>query len=172
MDSRPKFDGQHKVQACGRQPYVLQDRLRLLIVGTRLEDAARGAARVYRRFSGRTRSPVEARNAEYDDWTLEIAERVLSGHGLCIDSGAHTGELLQRFRAVSPSSSYLAIKPIPELAERRRRRFPGVDVRAVALADFAGETEFRHLLHSARESSMYNAPSARPTDWSGPSRFR
>lgn len=132
-------------------------RLKRLIIDSRIEQPARTLWSAYRRVRPAHWQGME-RNAGYDAKTEEIASQVLTGAGVCVDAGAHTGEMLARFVAVSPGSRFVAIEPIPGLAKTLRRRFPHVTVHQVALAEADGTAEFRHVLDSAQESSLFLRP--------------
>ena len=59
-----------------------------------------------------------------------------------VDVGAHIGSMIAEVQAHCPKARITAFEPIPEKAERLRKRFKGVDVIACALSDFDGETSF------------------------------
>jgi FkbM family methyltransferase len=70
-----------------------------------------------------------------------IASR-LSGGGAGVDIGANRGLILEFMSAASPGR-HLAFEPLPALAQQLQDRFPGVDVRAMALSDQPGaDVEF------------------------------
>ena len=46
----------------------------------------------------------------------------------------------------APQGRHFAFEPLPDLAARLTRRFPGVQMHQVALSDAAGETTFHHVV--------------------------
>jgi FkbM family methyltransferase len=60
----------------------------------------------------------------------------------CIDVGAHIGSTLSAIVRRSPRGKHLAFEPVPRKAAWLRRKFPEVEVRAVALADRTGTVSF------------------------------
>jgi FkbM family methyltransferase len=129
--------------------------LKRLVIGSPIEHHARTLWETYRRLRPARRGPDQDANDRYDDETVEIARRVLTGQGICVDAGAHTGQMLARFVAASPGSRFVAVEPIPGLADHVQRRFPHVTVVQTAVADFDGEAEFRHVMDAAQVSSIY-----------------
>jgi FkbM family methyltransferase len=76
----------------------------------------------------------------------ERIERVMSGvithRSNCIDVGAHIGSALSRIVALAPGGRHFAFEPLPHKAAWLRRKFPEVDVRAVALGNVDGRVSF------------------------------
>lgn len=72
----------------------------------------------------------------------------------CIDVGAHAGDVLREMIRVAPEGRHIAYEPIPALAAALEREFPGVDVRAAALADRAGEASFVHVRSNPAYSGL------------------
>jgi len=60
----------------------------------------------------------------------------------CIDIGAHKGEVLADIIKFAPAGKHIAIKALPELASRLRKRFPRADVHEMALSDQQCEAQF------------------------------
>lgn len=133
-------------------------RVRRLATSTPLEPVARRAYHAYRRLVPTTLTPLQEKAAGYDRMTVEVARRVLSGNGTCVDAGANKGDLLVQFVAASPSSTFLAFESIPMLAKALRRRCSTVDVRAVALSSRTGTTAFRYLPDRPALSSLLVRP--------------
>ncbi len=63
----------------------------------------------------------------------------------CVDIGANIGELLAHITRYAPAGQHVAFEPIPELAERLRARFPGVDVRQAGVAAAPGTRVFTRV---------------------------
>jgi FkbM family methyltransferase len=107
--------------------------------------------------------PGVARARSYDRLTIEIARNALLGKhllggGNSIDVGAHYGSILKSLVKFSPAGSHWAFEPIPHLAKQLRKRFPGVTVEQLALADYTGRTEFHFLPGSPAYSSLLTRP--------------
>jgi FkbM family methyltransferase len=102
--------------------------------------------------------PNVAKGKEYDQLTIKIAAKVLSGRGNSIDIGANAGQILKALVELSPHGAHWAFEPIPRYAAHLRRRYPGVAVRQVALSDRAGTTEFHYLPKDPAYSSLLTRP--------------
>lgn len=72
----------------------------------------------------------------------------------CIDGGAHIGSVLARLVRLAPRGTHMAFEPIPWKARWLRRRYPSVEVRAVALAEEPGEVSFFENLSRPGFSSV------------------
>src|SRR5438874_3753265 len=98
------------------------------------------------------RAPSES-EVEYfvkRDWIDNEHVRLLLSFALptdanCLDVGAHEGLWLKEFLRVAPAGRHVAYEPIPELAQRLKRRFPSIDVRELALSNSEGESSFVYL---------------------------
>jgi FkbM family methyltransferase len=85
----------------------------------------------------------ELRSLYNEERCLDAAmERCLSPGSNCIDVGAHIGSTLSTMVRLAPRGRHLAFEPIQEKALWLARKFPEVDVRAVALSDSVGPVEF------------------------------
>jgi len=60
----------------------------------------------------------------------------------CIDVGANVGKILSSILAAAPDGRHIAFEPVRHLRESLMRRFPMVDVRGEAVADYTGMAEF------------------------------
>ena len=118
--------------------------VRKLVEGTPVEPAALW---VYTRF---WQSP----SARYDRQAMAVMRRVLRPDSNCVDVGAHRGTVLREILAVAPEGHHYAIEPLPGMAEKLRRRFPGVTVFEGAASDEAGETSFHHVTADPGISGM------------------
>jgi len=90
----------------------------------------------------------------YDIQTVEVMKRVLRTDSVCIDVGAHKGDVLEDMVALAPKGRHHAFEPIPSLARRLRERFPNVVVHEAALSDEEGEAEFQHVVNSPGYSGL------------------
>jgi FkbM family methyltransferase len=71
-------------------------------------------------------------------WTLRPSDA-------CIDVGANRGIVLAEFVRFAPHGAHIAFEPVPDLHEDLARRFPTVDVRALAVTGGAGRAQFTHF---------------------------
>lgn len=71
-----------------------------------------------------------------------VLRRIVDADSNCVDIGCHIGSTLSQLLELAPRGNHAAFEPIPNKAERLRRRFPEVEVLEVALADHAGEATF------------------------------
>lgn len=69
---------------------------------------------------------------------------ILGPRSTAIDIGCNWGSILREIVRLAPQGRHFAFEPNPRLARHLARRYPGVDVRAVALSDRAGSAPF-HL---------------------------
>ena len=113
-----------------------------VLEGTPLEPLAR---RVYKEVASIGR-PRARQSLRYDRQTGEVMARVLQPASNCVDVGAHRGSILEDMLRSAPQGRHFAFEPLPDLAARLTRRFPGVQVHQVALSDAAGETTFHHVV--------------------------
>lgn len=136
----------------------LRERAAVLLSGTPIEGPAR---RIYGAARGSVPntllSPSGAKARDYDRMTLQIARTALADGGGAIDIGAHEGSILRGLVKLSPGPHW-AFEPIPASVKRLRRRFPGVTVEEVALADYEATAEFRFMPGAAAYSSLLVRP--------------
>jgi FkbM family methyltransferase len=78
--------------------------------------------------------------------------------GHCIDVGCHAGDVLKDLVRAAPHGRHIAYEPLPALASRLRAAFPGVDVRAKALANTHGERPFTHVVGNPGWSGFRQRP--------------
>jgi FkbM family methyltransferase len=109
-----------------------------LLVGTRFAESATLAWLRLTAF----RSPLARRSYQYKRLIISTIERVLEPHSCAVDVGCHRGLFLGPILRSAPHGQHIAIEPLPFLAELLKRRFPTVDVRAVAVGDHVGTTPF------------------------------
>lgn len=89
---------------------------------------------------------------------VALLEHELEPDSDCLDAGAHEGSVLAELVRIAPHGRHLAWEPLPEHAERLCERFPGVEVRAAALSDRAGERDFVHMLDNPGWSGFRARP--------------
>jgi len=112
----------------------------------------------------RVRLPIMASDPEpvavplnelYDEWTRQIARRVLRPGLIGIDVGAHAGDMLGPMVEAAPDDRHIAIEPIPSLAAELRKNFPTVSVHELALAAAAGaDVSFHHVTSNPGYSGL------------------
>ncbi len=96
----------------------------------------------------------QLRNRRDDAHLYAIMAAVLSPGANCIDIGANAGDVLRTMVRHAPEGNHIAYEPLPELAGSLVERFPGVDVRNVAISDTAGEATFYRDKASDSRSSL------------------
>jgi len=121
-----------------------------MLEGTPLEPLAR---RVYRKVRSIGR-PHSRQSLRYHRQTVEIMSRVLTPASSCVVVGAHRGSLLEEIVKLAPKGRHFAYEPLPDLAARLTRRFPGVRVHEVAVSDVSGESPFFHVVDQQGYSGL------------------
>jgi FkbM family methyltransferase len=96
----------------------------------------------YEAASRAVENPSARRNRRDDELVRLLAAGVLSSDSNCVDVGANEGQLLRTFTSLAPAGQHIAYEPVPTLAAELQRRFPQVEVRAAAVSDRAGQTDF------------------------------
>lgn len=96
------------------------------------------------------------KNEIYDRQASEVIERVLAPDSNCIDVGCHQGQFLREFLRHAPAGRHFAFEPIPYLAERLQKSFPGVEVFPCALSDSSSQASF-YVIPDAPALSGLNA---------------
>jgi FkbM family methyltransferase len=114
---------------------------------------------VHRARGGGVLDPV---NAAYDRQTLEVMARVVRPDSVCVDVGAHRGDILRHMVRLAPRGEHHAFEALPHLAEALRRNFPGVRVHETAVSDREGTAEFQHVEndpgYSGLRRRLYDRP--------------
>ena len=72
----------------------------------------------------------------------------------CIDVGAHIGSVTYELTRLAPEGRIFAFEASPTKSAWLKKRFPGVDVRGVAVSDEAGEAVFYENLDQPGFSSL------------------
>lgn len=98
--------------------------------------------------------PRVRQSLRYDSQARKVLKRVLRPDANCVDIGAHQGSFLKHFLSLSPDGTHFAFEPLPELATQIERRFPSVNVHALALSDGAGERAFCHVMGDPGQSGF------------------
>lgn len=129
-------------------------RVERLLLRTPLEPFAR---HVYQQIYS-LGSPRRRQSLRYDRDTIRIMTRILQPDSNCADIGAHRGSILEEIVRLAPRGRHFAFEPLPELAARLRRRFPGVAVHEVALSDTEGECLFHHVVDHPGLSGLRRLP--------------
>jgi FkbM family methyltransferase len=104
--------------------------------------------------------PEAAGRRRFQSWLLEADKldnqrmrvamvAALTRQSNCIDVGAATGEFFAELHRIAPDGHHIAYEPLPAQVDALTRRFPDADVRALALANEIGETDFTHVLNAA-----------------------
>lgn len=94
-------------------------------------------------------------NQRYDAQSLRIMRKVLTKDAVCIDVGAHKGEVLDDMIALAPNAVHMAFEPIPSFYQDLILRYEGkAKVFNLALSDKAGSTTFQHVVSNPAYSGM------------------
>ena len=93
-------------------------------------------------------------NAEDNNMTVKILQKILTEKSNCVDIGCNTGDFLASILELSPLGCHYAFDPIPRLADRLRKRFPQTNVMETALSDCEQEATFWYVVNSPALSSL------------------
>jgi len=96
----------------------------------------------------------ELKNIEYDRQTTEVMLRCLQPDSVCIDGGAHKGQMLQEMCRLAPEAVHHAFEPIPELAKQLRLQFPQSLIHQHAIANYAGMSTFKYVRNAPAYSGL------------------
>jgi FkbM family methyltransferase len=120
---------------------VLTLRLKHQLVGTLV---GRVAQRVrWAGYAGHRRRHPELWDLYLESERTDLVLRHLVGPTWnCVDCGAHVGAVLASLRSLAPKGRHVAIEADEQKAAAIRRRFPEVEVHAVALGSHPGRAEF------------------------------
>jgi len=131
----------------------MMDLLKSVIRRTPLQSVAR---RIYKSLR-----PI-SQNDIYDGQTVEVMKRHLKNDSVCIDIGAHLGDILKEMIALAPKGVHFGFEPLPYLAKSLRKRFPQARVYDLALSDSCGEVEFQHVVNAPAYSGLRQRVYDRP----------
>lgn len=130
------------------------ERIASALIGTRLQRPAENMRRlglVWQRW----RHPELRDVIDECHHVQALLERVLTPEMNCIDVGCHLGSMLQQMVRLAPRGRHIAVEPVPYKAAWLKQKFPGVDVRQLALSETAGTAEFFIPAQSSGLSSLH-----------------
>ena len=107
-----------------------------------------------RRVQDAVMPAAELRNRRDDAHLRAVMAALLRPDANVIDVGANAGDVLAEAVRLAPRGRHIAFEPLPDLAARLRERFPGVEVRAAALSNRAGEATFQRRLDADSRSGL------------------
>lgn len=91
-------------------------------------------------------APRWARRALRDEESTRLLIAFsLKADSNCIDVGSHEGRVLAEIVRCAPHGRHIAYEPLPHLAKRLASTFRGVEVRAAALSNQEGVSDFVHV---------------------------
>jgi FkbM family methyltransferase len=128
----------------------LQERLKSSLIGTPLYRPVKRAVSWLRP----PRWPAERMMALEEEQVERLLPLVIGPEDNCLDVGGHLGSFLAEFRRLASRGKHFAFEPIPEKAQRLRRKFPDVDVREVALGATSGPTTFAFVPNRSGYSGL------------------
>ena len=95
------------------------------------------------------------KNLKYDRLTKAIISRTVRSDTVCIDIGAHIGEILDLFIQHAPKAMHFAFEPIPELYQNLSKKYSNnCKVFPYALSDIDGETGFQYVKNAPAYSGI------------------
>lgn len=98
--------------------------------------------------------PLTRRGLRDDHAVRVVLATVLRSGDNAIDVGANRGAVLGQILALAPGGHHIAYEPVPHLRRRLEEEFPAVDVRAAALSDEVGESDFVHVVDAPTRSGL------------------
>jgi FkbM family methyltransferase len=106
-----------------------------------------------------TQSPAELSigelmNVEYDRQLTRVMLKSLKTDSICIDGGAHKGQMLLEMCQLAPKAVHHAFEPIPTLVKQLRTRFPQSQIHQYAIADYSGTSNFKYVLNAPAYSGL------------------
>ena len=95
------------------------------------------------------------KNLQYDRLTKIIISRTVKTDTVCVDIGAHKGEILDLFIKNAPNQKHFAFEPIPELYHQLVSKYNNnCNVFPYALGDVEGETTFQYVRNAPAYSGI------------------
>jgi FkbM family methyltransferase len=95
------------------------------------------------------------RNLKYDRLTKSIIAKTIGSNSICIDIGAHKGEIMDLFLKYAPQGKHYAFEPIPLLYENLVKKYSGAaEVHPFALSDKEGESCFQFVRNAPAYSGI------------------
>lgn len=95
------------------------------------------------------------KNLKYDRLTKAIISRTVKNDTICIDIGAHKGEILDLFLKNDPKTKHFAFEPIPELYNKLVLKYAETcNIFPFALSNTEGETTFQFVRNASAYSGI------------------
>jgi FkbM family methyltransferase len=95
------------------------------------------------------------KNLKYDRLTKNIISRTVKTNTICVDIGAHKGEILDLFIRQAPGIMHFAFEPIPDLYQKLNTKYlKHCNVFPCALGDVEGETPFQYVKNAPAYSGI------------------
>jgi FkbM family methyltransferase len=130
---------------------VIRETLRRAVVATGLEAPAQRVKRALE-------PAATTRDRRDNEHLRAILATALAPDANCVDVGANVGDVLADIVRLAPRGHHVAFEPLPALAADLTRRFPDVDVRAIALGDADEPSEFVHVITRPGWSGLRERP--------------
>jgi FkbM family methyltransferase len=111
-----------------------------------------------RRLSRALEPAATTRDRRDNDHLRAILAATLAPDANCVDVGANVGDVLADMVRLAPRGRHIAFEPVPALAKGLAARFPGVEVRAVALGDDDQPADFVHVITRPGWSGLRERP--------------
>lgn len=96
-------------------------------------------------------------NQRYDKQTRQVIKEVCSHGSVCIDVGAHKGEVLDIMLKNAPSGTHYAFEPIPGMYKELVEKYRGnsnCHIYDYALSDNTGTTTFNYVVSNPSYSGL------------------
>jgi len=95
------------------------------------------------------------KNLKYDRLTKTIISKTVKNETICVDIGAHKGEILDLFLMNSPNAIHFAFEPIPELYNKLKLKYEGsCNIFPFALSNIEVETTFQYVRNAPAYSGF------------------
>lgn len=106
------------------------------------------------------------KNQQYDKWTVQIMEKVITPGSNCVDVGCHEGEFLEKFMQLAPKGFHHGFEPIPSLFENLNQHFGGMNctIYPYALSDTKGLATFNYVVSNPAYSGLKKRRYDRPNE--------
>jgi len=111
----------------------------------------------------RMRWPEQGPVLDEPRYTSRLLRGLIQSDWNCVDIGCHYGSVLAELCRYAPQGRHIAFEAIPEKVKFLRRKFPGVDIRELALCERSGETTFHINTRSSGFSGLH-AHGGNPTE--------
>jgi FkbM family methyltransferase len=131
-----------------------------LLINTPLERPAQ-RLRDFVGIVGRLKHPELHEIHMEQDRIGQALQQIVQPDVNCIDIGCHIGSSLSLMLQYSPLGRHIAFEPVPEKAEWLRRKFPKVEIHALALGDKRERLTFFQNVSRPGFSGLANANTTR-----------